>query len=133
MSIDVLVVDDSGVMRSMILKSMRMGGISLGQTYQAGNGEEGLESLKANKVDLVIVDINMPVMNGEEMIDCMHENPEYENIPIVVISTEGSELRQKRLKEKGAVFIQKPFAPKTIRDTLKGIIDLGGDNEKQID
>ncbi len=126
MSINVLIVDDSGVMRAMILKSMRMGGIPLGEIHQAGNGEEGLAALKEHKVDLVIVDINMPVMNGEEMIDHMHDDPEFQKIPIVVISTEGSEVRQNRLMEKGAVFIQKPFPPKKIRDTLKGILDIGG-------
>lgn len=129
MAINVLIVDDSGVMRAMILKSMRMGGIPLGNIYQAGNGEEGLKSLKENPIDLIIVDINMPVMNGEEMIDCMQDDPQLKKIPIVVISTEGSEVRQNRLKEKGAVFIQKPFPPKKIRDTLKSILDIGGINE----
>lgn len=129
MSINVLVVDDSGVMRAMILKSLRMSGLTLGETHEAGNGQEGLETLSKENVDLVIVDINMPVMNGEEMIDHMQQDPEMKKVPIVVISTEGSELRQKRLKEKGAVFIQKPFSPKTIRDTLKGILKSGGADE----
>ena len=129
MSVNVLVVDDSGVMRAMILKSLRMSGISLGETHEAGDGRQGLEVLAKENIDLVIVDINMPVMNGEEMIDNMQHDPKMKDVPIVVISTEGSELRQKRLKEKGALFIQKPFAPKTIRDMLKGIIKPGDINE----
>ncbi len=122
MSINVLVVDDSAVMRAMILKSMRMSGLPLGEINQAGNGQEGLDALGQNWVDLVIVDINMPVMNGEQMIDAMKENPEMSDIPIVVISTEGSKARQERLRHKGASFIRKPFSPEEIRDTVRELI-----------
>ena len=130
MAINVLIVDDSGVMRAMILKSMRMSGLPLGDVYQAGNGKEGLEALNNNWIDLVVVDINMPVMNGEEMIDNMKQNDEMKDIPIVVISTEGSEQRLERLKKKGAAFIHKPFTPETIRDTIRGILHIGGEDEK---
>ena len=91
MAINILIVDDSAVMRAMILKSLRMTGLDIGETFQAGNGQEGLEALNDNWIDVVIADINMPVMNGEEMIDHMRENPATADIPIVVISTEGSE------------------------------------------
>ena len=97
MPINVLVVDDSGVMRSMIIKSIRMSGLVLGDVYEAANGQEGLEKLKSNPVDLVVADINMPVMDGEEMIDRMKADSDTLAIPVVVISTEGSEERQERL------------------------------------
>lgn len=129
MSINILVIDDSAVMRAMIIKSMKMSGLPIGEIYQAGNGREGLESLEENWVDLVVVDINMPVMNGEEMIDNMKSNPEFENMPIVVISTEGSEARLERLREKGASFIHKPFTPEIIRDTIKDLLGLADDNK----
>ena len=122
MSINVLVVDDSAVMRAMILKSMRMSGLPLGEINQAGDGREGIDALGQNWVDLVVVDINMPVMNGEQMIDEMKGNPETRDIPIVVISTEGSEERQERLRLKGASFIRKPFSPEEIRDTVKALM-----------
>ena len=67
----------------------------------------------------------MPVMNGEEMIDRMLENPEHKNIPIVVISTEGSKTRVGRLQDKGARFIHKPFSPEKIRDTIKDLLGDG--------
>ena len=124
MSINVLIVDDSGVMRAMILKSLRMSGLPLGETHQAANGKEGLDVLNQHWMDLVIVDINMPVMNGEEMIDCMKENPETKDIPIVVISTEGSKTRLDKLQQKGAAFIHKPFTPEKIRDTIRDIMNL---------
>jgi len=124
MAINVLVVDDSGVMRTMIIKSMKMSGLPLGEIHQAGNGEEGLAALSDCWIDLVIVDINMPVMNGEQMIDKMKENTEFTDLPIVVISTEGSQARLERLQEKGAAFIHKPFTPEKIRDTVKLVMDL---------
>jgi two-component system chemotaxis response regulator CheY len=124
MAINVLIVDDSAVMRAMILKSLRMTGLELGDTYQAANGQEGLDLLNGNWIDLVIADINMPVMNGEEMIDRMREAPETSDIPIVVISTEGSKARLERLEQKGAAFIHKPFTPEKIRDTIKTLIHL---------
>ena len=100
MAVNVLVVDDSGVMRSMIIKTIRLSGLQLGKIHQAANGREGLDALQQNWIDLVIADINMPVMNGEDMIDCMLEHPELKDIPIVVISTEGSKTRVERLQNK---------------------------------
>jgi two-component system, chemotaxis family, chemotaxis protein CheY len=122
MAINFLIVDDSSVMRSMIVKALRMSGIDLGAIYQAVNGKEGLDRLDAHGIDLAIIDINMPVMNGEEMIDCMRSRPDTSQIPIIVISTEGSEARIERLKEKGAWFIHKPFTPERIRDVINELV-----------
>ena len=130
MSINVLIVDDSSVMRAMILKTMRMAGLPIGEVYQAANGQEGLAVLDQNWIDLLVVDINMPVMNGEEMINHIRESQETEELPIIVVSTEGSETRIDRLKKKGARFIHKPFTPETIRDT---VTDLTGLDLKAID
>lgn len=129
MVINVLVVDDSSVMRAMILKTMRMSGLPLGTIHQAGNGKEGLDILQQNWIDLVVVDINMPVMNGEEMIDYMRGNPETRDISVIVISTEGSNTRIERLLNKGAAFIHKPFTPENIRDTVRELMGLGANDE----
>jgi len=129
MAINILIVDDSAVMRAMILKTMRMTNLPLGEIYQAANGQEGLDSLNQHWIDLVIVDINMPVMNGEEMIDRMQENPNTKEIPIIVVSTEGSRTRIERLQHKGARFIHKPFSPEIICDTIKDITGVEGNDE----
>jgi two-component system chemotaxis response regulator CheY len=129
MAINVLIVDDSKIMRTMILKTLEMTGIAMGEVFQAGNGREGLESLEENWIDLAIVDINMPVMNGEEMIDRMRANPEMQDLPVVVVSTEGSETRIARLEEKGVVFIHKPFEAETIRDTIVNLLNLEAGDE----
>ncbi len=129
MAINVLIVDDSSVMRAMILKTLRMSGLPLGEVYQAGNGQEGLDALDQHWIDLAVVDINMPVMNGEEMIDRMQENPDMKDIPVVVISTEGSKTRIERLQQKGASFIQKPFTPEIVRDVIMAITGIEADDE----
>jgi two-component system chemotaxis response regulator CheY len=129
MAFNVLIVDDSAVMRAMILKTLDMTGLPLGEIYQAGNGQEGLDALDKHWIDLAVLDINMPVMNGEEMIDRMRENPETKDVRVIVISSEGSENRIKRLQQKGASFIQKPFTPEIVRDAVVEITGIGANDE----
>ena len=129
MSLNVLVVDDSSVMRAMIIKTIRMSGLDLGDVYQAANGKEGLDAARENWVDLVIADINMPIMNGEDMIDAMQADPEIDDIPTIVISTEGSETRIERLQAKGVTFIHKPFTPEIIKDSIQSLTGIGEGNE----
>ena len=133
MALNMLIVDDSAVMRTMIIKTMRMARLPSGEVYEASNGREGLEQLGAHWVDLCVADINMPIMDGEEMIGIMRDSPELADIPIIVISTEGSQTRINRLIQHGVRFVHKPFAPETIRDIVReslekyGELDLGTD------
>lgn len=122
MALNLLVVDDSTVMRAMIIKTLQMSGLELAEVFQAGNGREGLDVLKDTWIDLVVLDINMPVMNGEEMLDHMQADAEMKNIPVIVISTEGSQTRIDRLQHKGARFVRKPFSAEIVRDTIKEIM-----------
>ena len=124
MAINVLVVDDSAVVRAMILKTLRAAGIDVGEAHQAANGQIGLEQLSQHWIDMAFVDINMPVMNGEEMIDKVRENPLWAELPIIVVSTEGSETRIDRLQQKGAHFVHKPFAPEAVREIIDKILGV---------
>jgi two-component system chemotaxis response regulator CheY len=124
-ALNVLVVDDSAIVRSIILKSLRLTGIELGEAHQAGNGREGLEALEKHWIDIVFADINMPEMNGEEMIEAIRRNPIWADLPIVAVSTEGSETRIEHLKSLGARFIHKPFPPEAIR---KVVLEITGAN-----
>jgi len=130
MAFNILIVDDSSVMRKIIIKSLRMSGVPIAELYEASNGKEGLDLVNQHWIDLVIVDINMSVMNGEEMIDHLRENLETSDIPVIVVSSEGSETRVERMKNQGASFIHKPFTPETIRDTVKKVME--GSNERSI-
>jgi two-component system, chemotaxis family, chemotaxis protein CheY len=121
MSLNVLVVDDSACMRAMIVKTLRMTGLPLGEVHEAANGQEGLAALREHWLDLVLVDINMPVMNGEEMLEQMRADTELRDLPVIVVSTEGSQTRIERLEQKGARFIHKPFAAETVREVVEQV------------
>ena len=124
MSLNVLVVDDSSVVRTMVLKTLHMAGLPVGEVHEAGNGKEGLEALNANWIDLVLADLNMPILDGEEMINRIRANPLWKDLPVVVISTEGSQTRIQRLAEKDARFIHKPFTPEQIRAVVVELLGL---------
>jgi two-component system, chemotaxis family, chemotaxis protein CheY len=127
MAFNVLVVDDSAVMRQMVVRTLKMSGLPLGTVLEAANGEEGLSVLQEQWVDLLLLDINMPVMNGEEMLRRVRASPETEALPVIVVSTEGSETRLAALHELGASIVRKPFAPETLRDTIirmTGVTDV---------
>ena len=129
MALNILVVDDSSVMRAIIIKTLRLSQLPLGEVHEATNGQEALKVLDGNWIDLALVDINMPVMTGEEMIDRLRQNPETADLPVIVVSTEGSETRRQVLMEKGAGFVHKPFTPETLRDAI--VRTLGGlDDQK---
>jgi two-component system chemotaxis response regulator CheY len=125
---NILVVDDSAVARAVIIKTLRMTDLALGDVFQAGNGQEGLAVMEQQWIDLLFVDINMPVMNGEDMINAVRANPAWANLPIVVISTEGCVTRIGSLMHQGVRFVHKPFTPESIRDTLS---DLQGEGVRQ--
>jgi two-component system chemotaxis response regulator CheY len=125
MAVNLLVVDDSSVMRSMIIKTVRMSGLQVGEIHQAADGLEGLDMLNRHWIDLALVDINMPVMSGEEMILQLRRDPGLKDTPVIVISTEGSTERIDRLLALGARFIHKPFSAEAFRDTVRELIGAG--------
>lgn len=125
MALNILVVDDSRVMRKMVIKTLRLSGLDIGDVYEAGDGREGLDQLEENWVDMVFVDINMPVMNGEEMIRHIRENAAWNDMPIVVVSTEGSRTRIERVQQEGAKFIHKPFSPEVVRAVIQELTGVG--------
>lgn len=129
MKFNVLIVDDSSIMRTMIKKTMGLSGVPTGSIYEAGNGVEALEVLENNWIDLALVDINMPVMNGEELIQNIRQSDEFRDLAVIVVSTERSETRIKRLRELGAEFVHKPFTPEDLRETIQtvtGVEDVVG-------
>ncbi len=115
---NVLIVDDSTAMRSIILKTLKISGLDIDIVYQAKNGAEALQVLAENWIDLALVDINMPIMDGETLINHVREDLDLQDLPIVVISTESSEARIVQLRAKDVEFIHKPFAPETLRETV---------------
>jgi two-component system, chemotaxis family, chemotaxis protein CheY len=120
MSYNILIVDDSAIIRAAVKKTLALAGIEIGEIFEAANGKEALDAIEHNWVDLVLADINMPVMNGVELVDAMSARGVISSVPVVIISTERSETRMEQLKAKGvSAYLNKPFTP----ESIKGVID----------
>jgi two-component system, chemotaxis family, chemotaxis protein CheY len=124
MAYNVLIVDDSAVMRAMVIKSLQLCGVSLGEIHQAGDGAQALRLLDEHQVDLALVDMNMPVMNGEELLDRIRQNPATADVPVIVVSTESSQTRIALIERKGAAFVHKPFKPMVLRETVLRVMGI---------
>jgi len=114
-----MIVDDSATMRKIIMRTVRMSGLEFDRTEEAGNGAEALEKLNTNPVELVLCDINMPEMNGTELVKKVRELPACENTKIIMVSTESSQEIVDGVIANGANgFITKPFTPEKFHEKL---------------
>ncbi len=121
----VLVVDDSAVMRRMVVKSLSVGGLQINQVFEAAGGQQALDILNAQWIDLVLCDINMPEMNGIELVERMTSDPLTAKVPVVMVTTERSEARISRLKELGVTgYLTKPFRPEMLARTVREVLGL---------
>lgn len=112
-----LIVDDSAVMRKIVERSLREAGIELTAVFGAGNGAEALSALSENPVDLILCDINMPVMDGLEFVQQLPSVPNAKGVPVVMITTEGSEAHVVKALSAGARgYIRKPFTPDQVKE-----------------
>jgi two-component system chemotaxis response regulator CheY len=125
MSYRILIVDDSAIVRKVMAKTIAMSGVKTDEPLQAGDGQQALDVLKKEWVDLVFLDINMPIMNGIEFMERVSKDETLKSIPVVVVSTEGSTERKDRLKELGIkVYLRKPVTPEAVATVVKAM--LGG-------
>ncbi len=125
MACNILLVDDSATVRAVIKKALQLSGVDVGELHEAANGREALDVLDQQWVDLVFADICMPVMDGEEFVDVLRERGALDTLPVVVVSSAGSEPRVSRLREKGVRdYIQKPFTPERIREVVDQVMGV---------
>lgn len=125
MAYTVIVVDDSDTIRAMMVRTLGLTKLPFDEILTAHNGVEALELMRDHWVDIVFTDLHMPQMGGIELIDRMQAEPSLNEIPIVIVSTEGSTTRIDSLKAKGVRgYVRKPFTPEGIRDMILNI--LGG-------
>jgi len=123
MSINVLLVDDSRSMRSVIRKTVQISGIDVGEFYEASTGTEALDMLRDNWVDLILSDVHMPEMNGLELLRTLKEDDILKSIPVVMITTEGRDDRVNEAFRVGAAgYLKKPFTPEQIKEKLMEIL-----------
>lgn len=122
MLLDVLIVDDSAAIRKILQRVLRQAELPLGQIYEAGDGLEALKTLDGQRVDLVLADINMPNMDGLQLLDRIKTNEKWKHLPVVMVTTEGSESKVMSAAKLGAVgYVRKPFSAEQFRQTLDGI------------
>ena len=117
--LNVLIVDDSATMRALLYRVVGLADLPIGAIYQAPNGAEALKVLETHSIQAVFTDINMPVMNGMELLREMAVRDEWKDILRVIISTDGSKLRREEARElKVSLYVEKPFRPEVVRDVL---------------
>ncbi len=127
MSYSILVADDSAIVRTMVRKALVMAGLDLGQVHEAANGKEALELLQRTWVDVVFADVNMPVMDGVELVRSMRGVAALASTPVVVVSSERSADRIAELNRCGVrAFVKKPFRPEHFREVLEGLLGAPG-------
>lgn len=121
----VLIVDDSSVMRKIVERSLRQAGLELEEVREAGNGAEALAEVQNSVFDLILSDINMPAMDGLEFLRGLANVPTAKGVPVVMITTEGSEARVVEALSVGAKgYIRKPFTPEQVKERVTPL--LGG-------
>jgi two-component system, chemotaxis family, chemotaxis protein CheY len=121
--ISALIVDDSSVMRKIVERTLRQAGISLVRVLEASNGVEALNLLRAERVDLILSDINMPSMDGLEFLRQLRAESLAPDVPVVMITTESSEEHVREAIVAGAHgYIRKPFTAEQVKDRVLPLI-----------
>jgi len=117
--LDVLIVDDSAAIRKILQRVLRQAEIPIGNVFEAGDGILALEVLKTQNVGLILSDINMPNMDGLELLSKIKASEAWKKLPIVMVSTEGSQAKVLEAVELGAAgYVRKPFTAEQIKEKL---------------
>jgi len=117
--LNILIVDDSAMMRAMIKRVTGLCGVAIGTIFEAGNGREAIAVLEREKVDALFTDINMPVMTGTELLRAVEQDGRWPNLLRVIISTDGSAARRAEADDLHvSLYVEKPFRPEVMRDVL---------------
>jgi two-component system chemotaxis response regulator CheY len=119
MSLNILIVDDSAMMRAMIKRVTALCDVPIDHIYEAANGAEAIKVLESHDVQALFTDINMPVMTGTELLRTINSDARWKNLLRVIISTDGSEARRHEVAELNVrLYVEKPFRPEVMRDVL---------------
>lgn len=120
----VLIVDDSSVMRKIVERALRQAGLDL-DAVEAGNGAEALTEVQKGGFDLILSDINMPVMDGLEFLRTLQPLESVKGVPVVLITTEGSEARVVEALAAGAKgYLRKPFTPEQVKERVLPLLGV---------
>jgi two-component system, chemotaxis family, chemotaxis protein CheY len=124
MESDFLVVDHSAAIRKILQRVLRQTGVPIGNVYEASNGKEALSLLETTSVDLILSEINMPEMDGLQLLASLKTSTRWRHIPVIMITTEGSAIKVADAGRLGAAgYLRKPFSAEQIKDKLTGIFE----------
>ncbi len=122
MTVDVMIVDDSSAIRKILRRMLGQAGITLGTVVEAGDGVDALEKLKQQPIHLILSEINMPNMDGIQLLTALKAKAEYKHIPVIMITTEGGEAKVMEAVQLGASgYVRKPFTSEQIHEKLVGL------------
>jgi len=125
-----MIVDDSPAMRAFVRRILDMSGLEISRCLEAGDGSEALRLVRQNPVNVILSDINMPVMDGEELVRELNADPELRHIPVVVVSTDRTETRVQKMLALGARgYVTKPFLPEALRQELEQVLEVVHDRD----
>jgi two-component system chemotaxis response regulator CheY len=120
---DVLIVDDSAAIRKILQRVLRQADVPIGQVFEAGDGEEALEMMKTQNIGLVMTDINMPNMDGIQLLTKVKAVEAWKNVPVVLVTTEGSQAKVLEAAQLGAAgYVRKPFTADQIKEKLMPLL-----------
>jgi len=123
-SLRALIIDDSSVMRKIVERSLRQAGLDLSEVKEAGNGAEALALLANTTVDLILCDINMPVMDGLEFVKRLKGIANAKGVPVIMITTEAGETHVVQALSAGACgYIRKPFTADQIKEHILPLVE----------
>ncbi|MDX1982653.1 MAG: response regulator [Bryobacteraceae bacterium] len=123
MAFDVLIVDDSAAIRKILQRVLRQSDLPVGAIVEAGDGVEAMDALKQHHIGLILSDINMPNMDGLQLLNQVRGNDQFKNIPMLMITTEGSQNKVLEAVNLGASgYVRKPFTAEQIKEKLVGLV-----------
>jgi len=123
MPIDVLIVDDSAAIRKILLRVLAQTEVEFGQVFEAGDGVEALNVLQSKNVGLILSDINMPNMDGLQLLAHLKAQDTYKAVPVIMITTEGNQTKVMEAVQLGAAgYVRKPFTAEQIKEKLTGLV-----------
>ncbi len=124
MSYEILIVDDSEVTRKVVRRAVVLSGLEVKGIHEAKNGIEALELLEREWIDVVIADLNMPGMGGEELVGRMAADARLAATPVIVVTSDRNQRRLEELRKRGVrAQINKPFRPETLRDAVARVLE----------
>ncbi len=123
MALNVLIVDDSAAIRKILQRVLRQTEVPLGEILEAGDGVEALSLLKTQQVGLVLSDVNMPNMDGLQLLAEIRGTESLKSVPVLMITTEGSQNKVMEALNLGASgYVRKPFTAEQIKEKLVGVV-----------